>query len=85
MPEPPERQGTSEEDTVRLDEWYGRIENASGSVGEVSEWLDQEHDERIREMQGMPERTLESVWWPFTQHGLVGCRRFAAHKLMLLR
>jgi dethiobiotin synthetase/adenosylmethionine--8-amino-7-oxononanoate aminotransferase len=33
--------------------------------------LEREHEERIENLGGMAERTLDSVWWPFTQHGLV--------------
>ena len=70
--QPPERKGTVEEDSVRLGEWYDRIERAEdGGVGGAAEWLEKEHDERVQELDGMADRTLNSVWWPFTQHGLV--------------
>jgi len=52
--------------------WYDQIQQeGSESVSAVADWLDQEHDERIGKLDGMPARTLENVWWPFTQHGLV--------------
>lgn len=69
---PPKREGTREEDAVRLGQWYDRVEaTGNGNVGDVAEWLDEEHLMRIEKLDGMPERTLSSVWWPFTQHGLV--------------
>jgi dethiobiotin synthetase/adenosylmethionine--8-amino-7-oxononanoate aminotransferase len=68
---PPERYGTIEEDEGRLGKWYASVDGAGGK--EVIDALDNEHDERIRTLEGMPERTLNSVWWPFTQHGLVSC------------
>jgi len=40
-------------------------------VGACADWLDEEHLLRMEKLDGMPERTLSSVWWPFTQHGLV--------------
>lgn len=42
-----------------------------GTSGSIVKALDRVHEERIREIEGMPQRTLDSVWWPFTQHGLV--------------
>lgn len=83
---PPKREGTREEDAVRLGRWYDRVEGAqsggmgepggaggAGGVEECAAWLDEEHLARITKLDGMAERTLESVWWPFTQHGLVRC------------
>jgi dethiobiotin synthetase/adenosylmethionine--8-amino-7-oxononanoate aminotransferase len=66
---PPEKRGSMEEDGERLGEWYKGI--TVGRGGEVVDSLDREHEERIRKIDGMPQRTMESVWWPFTQHGLV--------------
>ncbi|ORY21589.1 adenosylmethionine-8-amino-7-oxononanoate transaminase [Naematelia encephala] len=68
---PPERHGTVDQDAVRLGEWYAGIEGRGDSVGGVADFLDEEHDTRIAELEGMPQRTLNSVWWPFTQHGLI--------------
>jgi dethiobiotin synthetase/adenosylmethionine--8-amino-7-oxononanoate aminotransferase len=61
-----------EEDRERLGKWYEEVEATSeGGVAGTVEWLEREHEERIKSLDGMAERTLESVWWPFTQHGLV--------------
>lgn len=68
---PPEKHGTLQEDVARLGEWYGRIEGGQGGVGDAERWLEREHEERVKELDGMAERTMQSVWWPFTQHGLV--------------
>ena len=69
---PPEKYGEVHEDLQRLEEWYGRIAgDRQGGIGDVVEWLQVEHEERIKQLDGMAERTLDSVWWPFTQHGLV--------------
>jgi dethiobiotin synthetase/adenosylmethionine--8-amino-7-oxononanoate aminotransferase len=75
---PPERHGTVEEDAVRLGKWYSEVERTGagegdngGGVADAAKWLEQEHIERIQGLDGMASRTMESVWWPFTQHGLV--------------
>lgn len=68
---PPEKYGTVGEDAARLREWYSHMEGVKGGVGDAEEWLQREHQERVKELDGMAERTMESVWWPFTQHGLV--------------
>nr|XP_019042998.1 dethiobiotin synthase [Kwoniella bestiolae CBS 10118]OCF21928.1 dethiobiotin synthase [Kwoniella bestiolae CBS 10118] len=73
---PPQKYGTVEEDAVRLAKWYDEVEQLGtqqegGGVREVSDWLDTQHTDRIKELDSMPGRTLKSVWWPFTQHGLI--------------
>ncbi|WWC85248.1 dethiobiotin synthase [Kwoniella dendrophila CBS 6074] len=73
---PPEKYGTVQEDAERLGQWYAEVERLGsqeegGGVKQASEWLDVEHQKRIKELDSMPGRTLKSVWWPFTQHGLI--------------
>jgi len=74
---PPEKRGTVAEDAARLAEWYASVEGyggeapGEGGVRSAVEHLVQKHKERVAEIEGMPQRTLDSVWWPFTQHGLV--------------
>lgn len=79
LPPPPERHGTVQEDAQRLAEWYASIEREGQGATASAEWLDVEHERRLAELQGMPQRTLDSVWWPFTQHGLV-CTVHDRHK-----
>lgn len=70
---PPEKYGTLEEDAQRLAKWYEAVEGREeGGVAGTVEWLDLEHQQRIKGLDSMAQRTLDSVWWPFTQHGLVG-------------
>ena len=69
---PPEKHGSKQEDEERLGEWYIHVDGSkAGSVAEAANHLAEEHEARISELDGMPDRTLNSVWWPFTQHGLV--------------
>ena len=65
---PPER---SEGDGA-LNQYYLTHEPAAKNV---VDHLDGLHDARIAELESMPERTMSSVWWPFTQHGIVSCVR----------
>nr|XP_019013297.1 dethiobiotin synthase [Kwoniella pini CBS 10737]OCF52078.1 dethiobiotin synthase [Kwoniella pini CBS 10737] len=74
---PPKKYGTLAEDALRLSQWYSEVESlgvgeqGEGGVKDATEWLDIEHSNRIKELNGMPDRTLKSVWWPFTQHGII--------------
>ncbi|WVF72379.1 dethiobiotin synthase [Kwoniella sp. CBS 6097] len=73
---PPEKYGTLEEDAARLGEWYSEVEKLGlreegGGVSDAAAWLDTEHAQRLEKLAGMPQRTLDNVWWPFTQHGLI--------------
>ena len=85
VPAPPPREGKVEEDGVRLERWYENLsqdvepfKDSSNGLGKdlgaiqsCVDWLDEEHQDRIRELDGMAERTLSSVWYPFTQHAIV--------------
>lgn len=55
------------------DEYYRSIvpESQDGSVFDLLNHLDDRHVDRIEELDTMPRRTLDHVWWPFVQHGLV--------------
>lgn len=71
---PPARVESREEDGRALDRYYTRLDKGEGEdVGmrHVAGVLERMHGERVEELEGMPRRTLDSVWWPFTQHGLV--------------
>ncbi|KAF8183955.1 pyridoxal phosphate-dependent transferase [Pholiota molesta] len=39
--------------------------------GDVIDHLDTCHTQRLQELESMPSRALDSIWWPFVQHGLV--------------
>lgn len=69
---PPNKEGSVEEDAGRLGEWYAAVEKEEGAA--VAEHLADKHKRRIEEIESMPRRTLDSVWWPFTQHALVSAK-----------
>jgi dethiobiotin synthetase/adenosylmethionine--8-amino-7-oxononanoate aminotransferase len=69
-----------EEDVSKLDRWYDQIEDGNAGKGdnmvEVVTKLEQKHQARIDELKSMPARTHKSIWWPFTQHGIVSSTGF---------
>ena len=75
---PHKKEGLSLEEDVRLlKQWYDKIEDRQStkeredSMMDVVEHLERRHQARIAELESMPGRTQKSIWWPFTQHGLV--------------
>ncbi|GAA5830753.1 hypothetical protein JCM5353_008302 [Sporobolomyces roseus] len=68
--EPPKQDPEREKDEVNLERYYQGIETR-GELGLVVEGLQERHETRIKELETAPRRTLDSVWWPFVQHGLV--------------
>jgi dethiobiotin synthetase/adenosylmethionine--8-amino-7-oxononanoate aminotransferase len=71
---PPPREADPRNDFIATEDYYRKIASddagAGGLVG-VVEYLDEKHDRRINELETMPRRTLDTVWWPFVQHGLI--------------
>ena len=55
-------------DAVQMAEYYAKI---GGDLRGVVEGLQGLHEKRILELETAPRRTLDSVWWPFVQHGMV--------------
>ncbi|PFH53123.1 hypothetical protein AMATHDRAFT_138291 [Amanita thiersii Skay4041] len=54
------------------EEYYSTIVPTKG-VSEISTivtHLDQCHARRLEDLDSMPKRTLQTIWWPFVQHGL---------------
>ena len=70
LPLPPPKIGSIDDNFRTTDAYYTTL-LSKGKVHSIDEYLDAEHEERIEELQSMPIRTLDSVWWPFSQHGLV--------------
>ncbi|KAH9958580.1 onanonoxo-7-onima-8-eninoihtemlysoneda [Russula dissimulans] len=70
---PPPREADAGQNFIVTEEYYRTLtsddDDAGGLLG-VVEHLDERHDERIKELHSMPRRTLDTIWWPFVQHGL---------------
>ena len=70
---PPPREADASQNFIITEEYYRKLaaNDRSGGLFSVIEYLDEKHEERIKELYSMPRRTLDTVWWPFVQHGLV--------------
>ncbi|KAK1222824.1 hypothetical protein PQX77_014246 [Marasmius sp. AFHP31] len=71
---PPEKLEDPAKNFESTDQYYNRIIHGNtgtdDSINGIIEHLDTRHSQRVDELDSMPRRTLESVWWPFVQHGL---------------
>ena len=70
---PPPRIADPADDLVSTEKYYEMIVPNGGksSIYEVVDHLNHCHARRIQELDSLPRRTLDTVWWPFVQHGLV--------------
>ena len=70
---PPERHSDPSKDVSLTERYYQDIVPSTGNspIFDVVKHLDQCHARRIAELDSMPRRTLDSIWWPFVQHGHV--------------
>ena len=46
-------------------------ENKKNGMFSVIDHLDECYEKRLHELETMPRRTLDAIWWPFVQHGLL--------------
>ncbi|KAI9512964.1 PLP-dependent transferase [Russula earlei] len=70
---PPPREADARKNFMVTEEYYRKLasdDRAGGLLG-VVEHLDERHEGRIKELHSMPRRALDTVWWPFVQHGLL--------------
>ncbi|GAA6050949.1 hypothetical protein JCM3770_005338 [Rhodotorula araucariae] len=67
--QPPKQVPSAAEDAANLDAYYAQI--AGAPLQRVVQRLQQIHLDRMSNLATAPRRTLDSVWWPFVQHGLV--------------
>ncbi|KAI0366307.1 onanonoxo-7-onima-8-eninoihtemlysoneda [Pilatotrama ljubarskyi] len=70
---PPERNPDPGADASVTENYYQDIVPGSGegAIFDVVKHLDTCHSRRLAELDSMPRRTLDSIWWPFVQHGHV--------------
>ncbi|KAI0329273.1 onanonoxo-7-onima-8-eninoihtemlysoneda [Cubamyces sp. BRFM 1775] len=70
---PPERQSDPKADASLTEHYYQDIvpDSGEGAIFDVIKHLDSCHTRRLEELDSMPRRTLDSIWWPFVQHGHV--------------
>ncbi|KAG1723368.1 pyridoxal phosphate-dependent transferase [Suillus paluster] len=70
---PPPRIDDAAEDFAKTEKYYSNLvpDSLQGDIFTAVEHLDTCHARRIQELDSMPRRTLDAIWWPFVQHGLV--------------
>jgi bifunctional dethiobiotin synthetase / adenosylmethionine---8-amino-7-oxononanoate aminotransferase len=70
---PPPLSNHTIKDPVSTMEYYDKIssEGSDTTVHGVLSQLDECHARRLQELESMPRRALDNIWWPFVQHGLV--------------
>lgn len=70
---PPPLQGNVNEDIASTESYYAKLvpRSLDSEVFCALRHLDERHTHRIEELDSMPRRTLDNIWWPFVQHGLV--------------
>lgn len=61
------------EERVEMGKYYAKLtpDSRQGEMFEALNHLDERHSSRIAELESMPRRTADTIWWPFVQHGLV--------------
>ncbi|WAQ88313.1 hypothetical protein PtA15_9A440 [Puccinia triticina] len=52
----------------QMNEFYERITQPQSSVSNAVQTLQARHLRRVDELESMPERALNQIWWPFLQH-----------------
>ncbi|KAJ3532484.1 hypothetical protein NM688_g7415 [Phlebia brevispora] len=73
---PPEKQAEPTRNFELTDKFYREIvpESHEGGMFDVLAHLDNCHEKRLKELNSMHARTIDTIWWPFVQHGLVKSR-----------
>ncbi|EKM78656.1 hypothetical protein AGABI1DRAFT_75033 [Agaricus bisporus var. burnettii JB137-S8] len=67
---PPPRLSDPAADHQSTQNYYNNLNAADTGITGVIDHLNGCHDKRIEELASMPKRTLDTIWWPFVQHGL---------------
>ncbi|KIK68100.1 hypothetical protein GYMLUDRAFT_36929 [Collybiopsis luxurians FD-317 M1] len=68
FPPPPELLAHADDNFNSTDQYYSSL---SEVLSPVLAHLDGLHSNRIVELESMPQRTRNSIWWPFVQHAMV--------------
>lgn len=70
---PPSLRGNVNEDISTTESYYTKLvpKDLDGEIYRALGHLDERHAHRVEELDSMPRRTLNTIWWPFVQHGLI--------------
>ncbi|TIB36120.1 hypothetical protein E3P84_01056 [Wallemia ichthyophaga] len=66
--QPPSKDSNALNDQEALQAYFSSLSNGDGAVLSTLDELDTRHKKRIEEIKTMPQRTLDSIWYPFAQH-----------------
>ncbi|KAI5892279.1 PLP-dependent transferase [Schizophyllum commune H4-8] len=73
LDKPPDLHPDPTQNFARTDKYYQSVTSADGadSIASILDHLDSRHAQRQTELYSMPRRALDTIWWPFVQHGLI--------------
>ena len=66
-PPPPRVEANERKDEQALRQWYTEIAGGT-SIQDLLVSLDETHKKRYKELEDLPKRTLDTIWYPFVQH-----------------
>lgn len=69
--EPPRKHDHPDRDAEAMEKYYDHRDSAE-ITGQVLETLDQNHQDRLANLDSMATRASQHIWYPFTQQSLVG-------------
>ncbi|KAF7789731.1 hypothetical protein EIP86_000677 [Pleurotus ostreatoroseus] len=74
---PPEKHYDPVKNFELTDKFYQEIvpESQKGGMFGILSHLDICHEKRLKDLESMHNRTADTIWWPFVQHGLVKSRK----------
>ncbi|OCB85275.1 PLP-dependent transferase [Sanghuangporus baumii] len=70
LPLPPPKLDNAHLNFTTTDSYYSRLLHDE-RLTNLNDHLDKRHAGRIHELQSMPDRSRNCIWWPFVQHGFV--------------
>ncbi|KAH7912327.1 pyridoxal phosphate-dependent transferase [Hygrophoropsis aurantiaca] len=70
---PPERVDDVTKDYSFTEDYYAKIVPTScdSTIFDTLQHLDDAHIRRLDKLDSMPKRTIDAIWWPFVQHGMI--------------
>ncbi|KAK4049252.1 hypothetical protein OIO90_005541 [Microbotryomycetes sp. JL221] len=70
---PPRRDSNHSQDVDNMQQYYASLSDHDqhSPLQHVVKTLQQRHEQRLNDIRTSSQRTLDKVWWPFVQHGLI--------------
>ncbi|BFZ58333.1 hypothetical protein PYCC9005_005395 [Savitreella phatthalungensis] len=70
IPPPPPKQRDPAEDAENMQVYYDLV-SESGALTSLKHHMIDTHEHRVQRLREMPGKALHTLWYPFTQHGLL--------------